>query len=106
MESIQLVIILEPPETRTVVRGTTPMFIGVGQTNLVCGHCGAVLAKGIVNGQIRNVVYQCRRCTHFCEQVPVPECRIGKAHRIHLTKGTFNFESPMMCPERLVIIGA
>lgn len=65
----KLKIIPKPePKTRTVFTGKVLPFIkGVGNINLLCGNCNAILVKGINEGQIRNIVIQCPICKFYNE---------------------------------------
>ena len=67
MRTIKLDLIQKPKGgTRVVfitpkVKNTT-IFTGVGDTNLICGGCGSILAKSLEVGQLRNVVLHCNNC--------------------------------------------
>ena len=65
----KLKIIPKPePKTRTVFTGKVLPFIkGVGDVNLLCGNCDAILVKGINEEQIRNIVIQCPICKFYNE---------------------------------------
>jgi hypothetical protein len=41
-----------------------PLMVGDGKgdTDLICGSCGLLLAEGIVQGQIADVTLHCPRC--------------------------------------------
>ena len=70
MPNIRLQVVPEPARgTRTVLRGNgpdmkdSPIMIGEdGDTNLLCGACGQVLAKNIDEGDLANVVLRCTHC--------------------------------------------
>lgn len=56
--------------TRTVwTSDTTPFIRGNGNIDLTCGRCGEVLAQGIAEGQIRNIVLQCPKCKTYNDVV-------------------------------------
>lgn len=65
----KLKTIPEPkPNTRTVfIAQVLPIIKGVGNLNLLCGNCSAVLVKGIDEGHIRNIVVQCPICKFYNE---------------------------------------
>jgi uncharacterized Zn finger protein len=44
-----------------------PFIIGVGNLDLLCGQCGAILLKSVEEGQVRNVVLKCPACGTFSE---------------------------------------
>jgi hypothetical protein len=69
----RLTLIPEPkPGTRSVLvqppgAAPFPFIIGVGNLDLLCGQCGAVLLKSVVEGQVSNVVFKCPTCGNFSE---------------------------------------
>lgn len=68
----KLKVIPKPePNTRTVfepkVGKVLPVIKGVGNLNLLCGNCDAVLIEGINEGQIRNIVIHCPICRYYNE---------------------------------------
>ena len=46
-----------------------PFIIGTGHLDLLCGKCGTVLLKNVVEGQVSNVVFKCGGCGSFNEAV-------------------------------------
>jgi hypothetical protein len=67
---VRLRVIPKPkPQTRAVlepkVGEVLPVIKGYGILNLLCGNCGAVLVKGINEGQIRNMVIHCPICRYY-----------------------------------------
>ena len=70
-KKIMLKIIPEPkPNTRTVFTGKVLPFIkGVGNVDLLCGNCKAVLMEGIDDGQVTNIVIRCPIC-RFHNEIP------------------------------------
>lgn len=66
---VKLKIIPKPePNTRTVfVTTVLPVIKGVGNVDLICGNCKAVLIDGINKGQISNIVIQCPICKFYNE---------------------------------------
>ena len=56
----QMRAILEPK-----VGDILPVIKGHGTLNLLCGNCGAVLVKGINEGQLRNMVIHCPLCRYY-----------------------------------------
>jgi Mu-like prophage protein Com len=70
MPRIRLPIINKPKEnTRTVLtkgeapaENQEPFISGEGDTDLGCGQCDLLLARGIEAGQIENIVLHCPRC--------------------------------------------
>jgi hypothetical protein len=70
MPQTRLPIIKVPEEkTRSVfTRGTVPanktepFFTDEGDTDLICGQCGLLLAQGIGARQIQNIVLHCPAC--------------------------------------------
>ena len=69
----RLTLIPEPmPGTRSVLvqpsgAAPFPFIIGVGNLDLLCGQCGAVLLKRVEEGQVSNVVFKCPACGRFSE---------------------------------------
>lgn len=47
--------------------GDSIIIFGKGNINLVCGKCGSTLAKGISEGQVRNLVLYCNNCESYNE---------------------------------------
>jgi len=67
---VRLRVIPKPkPKTRAVlepkVGEVLPVIEGHGSLNLLCGNCGAVLVKGIDEGEIRNMVIHCPICRYY-----------------------------------------
>lgn len=74
MSTQKLRVISKPAEgTRTVFWGepntkATTIFTGSGSHNLLCGNCGANLAKGIERGQYgQGIVFGCKKCGSYNE---------------------------------------
>lgn len=107
MATIKLVVVTELRKpTRSILAGKAPFFVGQGDTDLVCGSCGSILAEGIVNGQIRDLILKCPECGEYCEQTllpPFPEVQV-----IRLSAGYFDFSTlsaPIKCPPDVAVIG-
>ena len=71
---VKLRVINKPkPKSRAIlepkVGEVLPVIKGQGSLNLLCGNCGAVLVKGIDEGQIRNIVIHCPIC-RFYNNIP------------------------------------
>lgn len=66
---IKLGITPKPPQgTRTVIESkVSPAFKGQGDTDYICGNCGAILAGKVRQGQIRNIVIHCPNCGQYNE---------------------------------------
>jgi hypothetical protein len=74
MPRIRLPVIREPKEgTRTAFTGeevpaedTEPFIVGEGETagdtDLICGHCGLLLAQSIHRDTLMSIVLRCPRC--------------------------------------------
>ena len=67
---VRLRVIPKPkPQTRAILEPKVgeilPVIKGYGNLNLLCGNCGAVLVKGINEGQIRNMVIHCPICRYY-----------------------------------------
>jgi len=67
---VRLRVVPKPkPKTRAVLEPkigeVLPIIEGHGNLNLLCGNCGAVLIKGINEGQIRNMVIHCPICRYY-----------------------------------------
>jgi len=69
MMKIKLEIILKPSEgTRTVMEPkVVPAYNGDGDTDYICGKCGALLADKIRKGQVQNIVVRCPKCGQYNE---------------------------------------
>ena len=70
----KLRVIPEPKKgTRAVLEKdsqTEPViFKGSGGLDLQCGSCEAILAKGVAEGQLRNLVLHCNQCGSYNEIV-------------------------------------
>lgn len=70
-----LTLIARPIDTSKAVlvdrmRSDVPFFLGDGNLNLLCAHCSFVLAEGIQEGQLKNVIFLCKRCNHYNAIVP------------------------------------
>ena len=67
--TIKLNIVPKPAQgTRTLIESKiSPAFKGEGETNYVCGNCGAVLAEKVRPGQIKNIVVLCPKCGKYNE---------------------------------------
>lgn len=67
----KLQVIPKPAEgTRSVLAKAPPdplLFQGEGDLNLLCGKCGAILAKGVHEGTLINLVLQCNQCGTYNE---------------------------------------
>lgn len=69
----RLALIPEPEAgTRSVMEqppgaAPFPFIIGVGDLDLLCGSCGAVLLKSVDEGMVSNVVFKCPSCGSFSE---------------------------------------
>jgi len=99
--------ITHPPElTRTIIHGKAPFFIGEGDTNLTCGKCGTILAKNIVNGQLRDIVFECPTCGEYCEQKTIPPLPKDITRTIRILEGNVYFGSPVHIPRDAVIAGS
>ena len=61
---IKLEIVAEGSEGRAQVKEFkgAPVFKGDGDIDYVCGHCHAVLAANMRQGQIKNLVLECPMC--------------------------------------------
>ena len=57
------------PDSRPVLTSAFrgPLIRGDGDLSYRCGNCGDVLADSIAYEQVRNLVFQCFRCTAFNE---------------------------------------
>ena len=69
---VKLRVVPKPkPQTRAVLEPKVgeilPVIKGHGNLNLLCGNCGAVLVKGIDEGQIRNIVIHCPICRYYSD---------------------------------------
>ena len=67
---VRLRVIPKPkPQTRAILEPKVgeilPVIKGYGNLNLLCGNCGAVLVKGINEGQIRNMAIHCPICRYY-----------------------------------------
>lgn len=68
-------IIPEPkPDTRTVfvasgklLISNKPFITANGDRNILCGSCGRILLKNILEGQISNIVIKCPECNEYNE---------------------------------------
>jgi len=74
-QEIKLNIVPKPlPNTRTVLEFSKdfqgPFFRGEGDIDYICGNCGYVLAEGLKEGQIRNIVVHCPKCGMYNEFPP------------------------------------
>lgn len=73
MPALKLNVIPKPPEgTRAVLQTDRTdkgfvYFSGSGSLDLVCGNCANVLAKGMAEGQLRNLVLLCNQCNSYNE---------------------------------------
>jgi hypothetical protein len=71
MPKRRLKVIPEPaPGTRSVFvqppeKAKFPFMRGQGAFDLLCGSCDSILAKNIVDGQVRGVVFKCPDCGSF-----------------------------------------
>jgi len=69
MADKKLKVIPKPAEgTRVVLKrakGEGVIISGKGELNLVCGKCDAVLAKGVKEGQVKNLVLHCNNCGSY-----------------------------------------
>lgn len=68
----KLKVIPKPEEgSRSVImppnKNEATIIQGSGNINLVCGNCGASLAKGVEENQIKNVVLYCNQCNSYNE---------------------------------------
>ena len=64
-------VIPEPePRTRAVLKpkkGVLPVIKGNYDLDLLCGKCKITLVKGILEGQIENIVIRCPNCKAYNE---------------------------------------
>jgi len=102
--TVKLTVIPKPAEgTRVVREGRPPFFTGNGDTDLICGGCSVVLASGIINGQIRGIVFKCPECSSFCEQTtPIPLSIFQK--RVDIHPGVYT-EPTMHIPPNMEVVG-
>lgn len=106
MPRLRLTVIAEPkPLTRTVIQGKAPFFVGRGDHDLACGSCSLILAKSIVNGQLRALALKCPECNSICEQTSPPPFAVPEGRIIEFMKGAFNFGSSVKCPSYIMIAG-
>lgn len=64
----KLEIIPKPEEgTRAVLTKDMeePYFKGDGDIDLACGNCNAILAEGVLEGTLRNLVLYCNKCGSY-----------------------------------------
>lgn len=47
--------------------GPDPFFTGDGPLDLLCGECGQTLARGMEEGRISDVVFECPDCGAYNE---------------------------------------
>jgi len=66
---IRLNVIPEPqPNTRTILAPQNgPAIRGGGEIDFICGNCESLLAEGISEDQIRNIVFKCSNCGQYNE---------------------------------------
>ena len=106
MTNIKLACIPEPPnDSRAVIKGKSPFFTGAGNINLICPSCDAVLAYGIVNGQIRNLVLKCPKCHTYCEQIPLPSFNVRTNLIVGFSNGIINVSTPVACRRDAAFVG-
>ena len=72
MTDIKLKIIPKPDDGRRSIimppSENEPTIIkGPGNIDLICGNCGAILAKEVEENQIKNVVLYCNQCNNYNE---------------------------------------
>jgi len=53
-------VFIQPPE-----KAKFPFITGQGKLDLLCGTCDSVLAKKVVEGQIRGIVFKCPDCGSY-----------------------------------------
>lgn len=62
------------PNTRAVLEPAKnfkgPFFSGEGDIDYICGNCDHILAEGLKEGQIRNIVVRCPNCGMYNEFPP------------------------------------
>ncbi len=72
-----LPIIPEPkPGTASVISPSGfdgPVFMGSGDTDLLCGSCSTVIAHGMVAGQMQDLVVKCKECSAYCAILDIPK---------------------------------
>ena len=72
--AIRLTVIPEPPPNSRNVKTICPpevtFFADDNDTDLICGKCKAVLADGIKDGTLSNMVLKCNNCLSFNEIPP------------------------------------
>lgn len=86
--------IIEEPErlSRSVVHGTgtkvPPLFVGEGNLDCLCCHCGAMLAKCAWDASISNIVVECPSCRSHNEFPALPDSGYD---RVVVTRGNYYF---------------
>lgn len=70
MPNRKLKVIPQPEKgTRAVLhfdsKDTSIIIQGKGNLDLLCGSCGATLAKGVNEGQVKNLVLLCNKCGSY-----------------------------------------
>ncbi len=56
-----------PPAASVICPVTSPAFASIGQLQLLCGACGAVLMQNAFEQQVLDIFICCPNCRAFCE---------------------------------------
>jgi hypothetical protein len=72
---------IPPPTGPAAVLASGQVIRGeCGDTDLVCGNCGHVIAERLEAGQFKNLVLECPYCVHYNLVVDIPQLRDFVAH--------------------------
>jgi phage FluMu protein Com len=101
--------VIEKPaaNTRVIFYSQTvePLFIGDGNTNFLCGACGAILAQRAWKNSFSNIVIKCPSCQSYNEFQKIKEIRIQLLGTLAFQSGEYFMKSAVKLRRGACLIG-
>ena len=86
-------------------KDTLPLFKGEGNTDYLCGRCGAILAKHAWKFSISNVVVECPSCESFNEFPKLKKIELPIFGSVALAKGDYYFSHAVILRQGACLVG-
>lgn len=104
----RLRLVNKPPNmSRAVIhsKDVLPLFKGEGNTNYLCGQCGAILARYAWKFAISNVVVECPSCQSFNEFPKLEKIELPIFGSVALEKGDYHLDEAIILRRGACLIG-
>jgi len=86
-------------------KGTLHLFRGEGNTNYLCGKCGAILAKCAWKFSISNIVVECPSCQSFNEFAKLKKIELPIFGSVALARGDYYFSEAVVLRRGACLVG-